>query len=72
MERRTIVQIPSMASLNNEGASPSSSTRRWELCCYKDSLEVLTKSGIKKHSRHNIAKSNQAGVSSRKFDRSQS
>nr|XP_023892443.1 TMV resistance protein N-like [Quercus suber] len=49
MERRTIVQIPSMASLNNEGASFSSSTRRWEYAVFLSFRGEDTREGFTSH-----------------------
>ncbi|KAF3947498.1 hypothetical protein CMV_026376 [Castanea mollissima] len=49
MERRTIVQIPSMASLNNEGASFSSSTHRWEYDVFLSFRGEDTREGFTSH-----------------------
>ncbi|XP_075657002.1 TMV resistance protein N-like isoform X1 [Castanea sativa] len=49
MERRIIVQIPSMASLNNEGASFSSSTRRWEYAVFLSFRGEDTREGFTSH-----------------------
>ncbi|KAL4639452.1 hypothetical protein ACB092_03G219600 [Castanea dentata] len=49
MERRTIVQIPSMASLNNEGASFSSSTSRWEYVVFLSFRGEDTREGFTSH-----------------------
>ncbi|XP_050277140.1 disease resistance protein RUN1-like [Quercus robur] len=49
MERRTIVQIPSMASLNNEGASFSSSTRRREYAVFLSFRGEDTREGFISH-----------------------
>ncbi|XP_075656959.1 putative disease resistance protein RPP1 [Castanea sativa] len=49
MERRTIVQIPSMASLDNEGASFSSPTRRWEYAVFLSFRGEDTREGFTSH-----------------------